>query len=89
MRKSKKMKSFLFIALILIFLFHNIFSLSFSDVLHEESTLEIHMINVGQSESFLIIQGNNTMLIDTGEIFYGKTIVKYLSDIGIPACKTG
>ena len=53
------------------------------DVTHDISKIEIHMIDVGQSESILIIQGENTMLIDTGDIWSGKVVSNYIRDMGI------
>ena len=50
---------------------------------HLDSVLEIHMIDVGQAESILIVQGKHAMLIDTGDMFDGKTVVRYLQSVGI------
>ncbi|MGV8146903.1 MAG: ComEC/Rec2 family competence protein [Alkaliphilus sp.] len=44
-----------------------------------DSLLSIHVIDVGQSESILIIAPNrNTILIDAGDEDQGKKVVKYL-----------
>ncbi len=44
-----------------------------------ESLLSIHMIDVGQSESILIIAPNgNTILIDAGDEVSGRKVVRYL-----------
>ncbi len=87
MRKSKKSRSFLFVTLILIFLvtswYHNIFNTSFTNKNHDNSKVEIHMIDVGQSESILIIQGDKTMLIDTGIAASENKILDYLAKSGI------
>jgi len=48
-----------------------------------DSNLEIHMIDVGQAESILITQGEHSMLIDTGNMFDGKTVTEYLHSVGI------
>lgn len=90
MRKSKGRKRIL-IFILLIFLtflvfiryvsFPNEFCLT--DVNHDDSELEIHMIDVGQAECILLIQGEHAMLIDTGEMFCGKDIAEYLYSIGI------
>lgn len=50
---------------------------------HLDSVLEIHMIDVGQAESILVVQGEHAMLIDTGDMFDGKTVVRYLQSVGI------
>ena len=50
---------------------------------HLDSVLEIHMIDVGQAESILVVQGEHAMLIDTGDMFDGKTVVRYLQCVGI------
>lgn len=48
-----------------------------------DSFLEIHMIDVGQAESILVVQGEHAMLIDTGGMFDGRKIVEYLQSVGI------
>ena len=45
--------------------------------------LELHMIDVGQGDSFLLRSGNETMLIDASIRDAGKTISAYLQDLGI------
>lgn len=44
---------------------------------------QVHMIDVGQAESFLLMQGDKTALIDCGKLTTGKNVVKYLNNIGI------
>ena len=46
-------------------------------------TLEIHMIDVGNADSFLVRQGDATMLIDGGEATDGDHIVSYLHTQGV------
>ncbi len=48
-----------------------------------DGKLEMHTIDVGQGDSSLIIQGKHTLLIDCGTKSKGKTVVKYLKDLGI------
>jgi len=43
----------------------------------------VHMIDVGQAESFLLTQGNQTALVDCGKVFAGRKVVKYLKKLGI------
>ena len=43
----------------------------------------IHMIEVGQAESFLLTQGNQTALIDCGKLLTGRKVVSYLKKLGI------
>lgn len=45
--------------------------------------LMLHMIDVGQADSFLLVQGNETALIDFGTRSTGKDAVEYLKSIGI------
>ena len=89
MRKSsKKRVLILSIILLVTFLFvcwyiPYIKPVSVKAVEHLDSVLEIHMIDVGQAESILVVQGENAMLIDTGDMFNGKTVVRYLQSVGI------
>ncbi len=87
MRKSKKNKRIIVILTVLLIgiIFYRYFSIKrkTTECYHDPSEIEIHMIDVGQSESILIIQGKNTMLIDTGEMFCGKEISDYISNVGI------
>ena len=47
-------------------------------------TLSVHMINVGQSESILVVGPNETMLIDTGNfVDDGAPVRRYLRERGI------
>ena len=48
-----------------------------------DGELMLHMIDVGQADSFLLIQGNETALIDCGTRSTGKDVVNYLNNIGI------
>ena len=48
-----------------------------------EKELILTMIDVGQGDSFLLIQGDNTALIDCGTRSTGKDVVQYLKDYGI------
>ncbi len=94
MRKSKKTKRILILIILasLTFLYFYRYT-SFLDYFvsmaeerpnsDSDSNLEIHMIDVGQAESILIIQGEHSMLIDTGNMFDGKTVTEYLHSVGI------
>ena len=48
-----------------------------------EGNLEIHMIDVGQADSFLYKQGNKVMLIDAGPKDAGPKVVEYLKSLNI------
>ena len=48
-----------------------------------ENELSIHFLDVGQSESILVIQNDKIMLIDTSLPQYGGAICRYLEDLGI------
>lgn len=54
-----------------------------TDVQVSEGVLEVHMIDVGQGDCFLLIQDGETALIDTGEIEEGKNVVDYVKSLGI------
>lgn len=58
-----------------------------TDTQDSEEVLEVHMINVGQGDSFLLIQNGEAALIDFGEVDEGKTVVEYLESIGITKLK--
>ena len=40
-------------------------------------------LSYDEAESILIVQGKHAMLIDTGDMFDGKTVVRYLQSVGI------
>ena len=48
-----------------------------------EGDLEVYFIDVGQADSILIINKNETMLIDAGNNADGKDVVKFIKDKGI------
>lgn len=88
MRKSKNFRRVVFVIVIIFIniLFYRYISIGkkkINNINHDGDEIEIHMIDVGQAESILIIQGENTILIDTGEMSCGKVIVDYLSKVGI------
>lgn len=88
MRKSKNFRRVVFVIVIIFIniLFYRYISIGkkkINNINHDGDEIEIHMIDVGQAESILIIQGENTILIDTGEMSCGKVIVDYLSRVGI------
>lgn len=86
MRKSKKSKRVIFFILLSLISYRYISlgkKMPINRVKHNENEIEIHMIDVGQSEAIMIIQGENTILIDTGGIFSGKVIVDYALKVGV------
>lgn len=48
-----------------------------------EGALIVHMIDVGQGDSFLLVQDGRIALVDCGTASAGEDIVKYLQDLGI------
>ena len=45
--------------------------------------MQVHFINVGQGDSALIVTEDKTILIDSGETEYGKTVIEYIEKLGI------
>lgn len=52
----------------------------FADV---DGTLEMHVIDVGQADAILIIQGDKVMLVDSGAMATGNEVVEYLKTLEI------
>lgn len=48
-----------------------------------EGELIVHMIDVGQADSFLLVQGDQVALVDCGTRSSGKDVVAYLQRLGI------
>lgn len=48
-----------------------------------EGELQMHTIDVGQGDSILLCEGENTMLVDSGTKANGKKVVEYLNALGI------
>lgn len=48
-----------------------------------EDSLAIHFLDVGQGDAMLLVDNNETMLIDGGNPEYGNEIIDYLADLGI------
>ncbi|WP_026395645.1 ComEC/Rec2 family competence protein [Acetobacterium malicum] len=48
-----------------------------------EDSLAVHFLDVGQGDAMLLVDNNETMLIDGGNPEYGKEIINYLNDLGI------
>jgi len=48
-----------------------------------EGQLQMHTIDVGQGDSILLWEGENTILIDSGTKANGKKVVEYLNELGI------
>jgi len=49
----------------------------------QEGELVVHMIDVGQADCFLLIQDNETTLVDCGTRSTGKDAVEYIKSLGI------
>lgn len=49
----------------------------------DQNKLYMHMINVGQGDSFLFVQGDETALVDCGPQSAGDDVVNYLDKLGI------
>lgn len=48
-----------------------------------EGSLSLHVIDVGQGDSTLIVGPQKTVLIDAGENDQGETVTQYIKDLGI------
>ncbi|MDO9491594.1 ComEC/Rec2 family competence protein [Acetobacterium sp.] len=48
-----------------------------------EDSLAVHFLDVGQGDAVLLVDNNETMLIDSGNPEYGHEIIDYLADLGI------
>lgn len=90
MRESKKRKKILtFIIILVIFsvIVNRYTSISYNTITvtqyNSEDELQIHIIDVGQAESILIVQDGFTMLVDSGDNFTGEDVVKYIKNLGI------
>ena len=53
------------------------------EVQEVEGCLMVHMIDVGQGDSFLLVQDGKTALIDCGETEEGRNVVEYIKSLGI------
>ena len=49
----------------------------------EDSTLEVHFIDVGQADAIVIIQEEHAMLVDAGENETGEEVIEYIKALGI------
>lgn len=56
---------------------------STSTITNVEGTLEMHVIDVGQADAILFIQGDEVMLIDAGTRSAGDDVVSFLKEQGI------
>lgn len=54
-----------------------------TEVANAEEELMLYMIDVGQADSFLLVQNGKTALIDCGTQETGKDVVNYLKQLGI------
>jgi competence protein ComEC len=48
-----------------------------------DDNLRVYFIDVGQADSILVINGNESMLIDAGNNEDGETVVNFIKDKGI------
>lgn len=84
------------LAIIILVVIASFFRIDVTDVIPEETinsttdgatTVEgeliVHMIDCGQADSFLLVQGEKTCLVDCGTRGTGKDVVKYLKELGV------
>lgn len=48
-----------------------------------DSTLEMHVIDVGQGDCILFVENDNVMLVDSGDLGKDDEVLDYLTDLGI------
>lgn len=48
-----------------------------------DNNLKVYFLDVGQADSILLINGEKTMLIDSGNNEDGETVVKFIQEKGI------
>ncbi len=86
--------SFLIITLFLTlnqFIFHipgvptweSVFSETIPEFSVPTGEMQVHFINVGQGDSTLIVTGDKTVLIDSGETEYDGVVKEYIKNLGI------
>jgi len=83
--ERKNLVKVLLIIIVIIFLCINIEDVDTTkqETLTNADEFVVHMIDVGQAESFLLTQGNKTALVDCGKLLTGKNVEKYLKKLGI------
>lgn len=54
-----------------------------STIVSEDAVMYLTMIDVGQADSFLIVQDGKTALVDCGTRSTGEDVVEHLKNIGI------
>ena len=96
--KSGQNKLLKALASIIIVIVASFFGVNISDILpnddantnHEHNVVQqvdrklmLHMIDVGQADCFLLVQGEETALVDCGTRSSGKDAVEYLKSMGI------
>lgn len=94
--KSDRNKLVKVLGIIIIVVIASFFRIDITDLVLEEtinssqnsiSTVEgefiVHMIDAGQADAFLLIQGEQTALVDCGTRGTGQDVVKYLKELGI------
>lgn len=52
-------------------------------VVKSDAPFQVHVLNVGQGDSILVLADGNAMLIDTGTSDSGHTIADYLTTLGV------
>lgn len=78
-RKKPVEKNYKKLLAIIIILVMSFFGVTFSDIV-DDGELQLTMIDVGQADSFLLIQGDEVALIDCGTRSSGDDVVKYLKE---------
>jgi len=84
--KSGRKKLVKTLATIIILVLASILGINLNDEAPEqnvEGQLVVHMIDVGQADCFLLVQDDQTALVDCGTRSTGKDAVEYLNNLGI------
>lgn len=49
----------------------------------DQGTLEVHVLDCGQADAIVVVQGTQAMLIDAGEREHGQKVLDYLKTLGV------
>ena len=84
---NKKRNTIIFVIVVVILVFvllvNGQLSLELADRETAQSAFQVHMIDVGQGDSILVIADGHAMLVDAGDADHGDDVAAYLAQAGI------